>query len=104
MLPPAGRQAVEMVGEGGVASYMITGSQIRMARAALGWTVTTLAEKADVTWARLQHIEREDGVPSARPETMEKLRATLEANGVLFLAPEAGTGPGVRLSKEADGA
>ncbi len=78
---------------------MITGSQVRMARVGLGWKVVTLAERADVPWARLQHIEREDGVPSARPEIMEKIQATLEAEGVMFLDPADGMGPGVRLAK-----
>ena len=82
---------------------MITGSQIRMARVGLGWKVVTLAERADVPWARLQHIEREDGVPSARPEILEKIRETLEAEGVMFLAAADGMGPGVRLAGAADG-
>ena len=38
----------------------ITGRQIRMARIALKWRVDDLAKESDVTWARLQTMERSD--------------------------------------------
>jgi len=38
----------------------ITGRQIRMARIALKWRVDDLSKESEVTWARLQTMERSD--------------------------------------------
>lgn len=67
-----------------------------MARAALRWRVTTLAENTGVNWARLQQMEKADDVPSARPDILEKVRRTFEEAGVEFLDDQE-QGIGVRL-------
>ena len=72
--------------------------QIRMARAAVGWGVRELAEKAGVTANTVTRIE--NGA-DAKQSTVVALRAALEAAGVEFI-PENGGGPGVRLRKVAD--
>jgi transcriptional regulator with XRE-family HTH domain len=69
--------------------------QLRMARAAVGWGVRELAEKADVTANTVTRIE--NGA-DAKQSTIDKLRAALEAAGVEFI-DENGGGPGVRLRK-----
>lgn len=74
---------------------MITKEQLRMARAALGWGVRDLAERAGVTPNTISRIE--NGA-DALGSTSQKIQGALEAAGVIFIA-ENGEGPGVRLKK-----
>jgi transcriptional regulator with XRE-family HTH domain len=69
--------------------------QIKMARAAIGWGVRELAEKAGVTANTVTRIE--NGA-DAKQSTMDRLQYALEAAGVEFI-DENGGGPGVRLRK-----
>ncbi|WP_171901457.1 helix-turn-helix domain-containing protein [Stappia indica] len=69
--------------------------QCRMARAALGLGVRELAEMAMVAPATISRLERGEDL---KPRTVEAIRATLEAAGVIFI-DENGEGPGVRLRK-----
>jgi DNA-binding XRE family transcriptional regulator len=69
--------------------------QLRMARAAVGWGVRELAEKAGVTANTVTRIE--NGA-DAKQSTMDRLQGALEAAGVEFIE-ENGGGPGVRLRK-----
>jgi transcriptional regulator with XRE-family HTH domain len=69
--------------------------QIRMARAALGWGVRDLAEKAGITANTVTRIE--NGA-DAKQSTIDAMRKAMEAAGVIFVA-ENGEGPGVRLRK-----
>ena len=72
---------------------IISGVQIRMARAALGWGVRELAAKAEVTPNTISRLER--GAPG-RTDTLERVVAVLESAGIVFIASNGG-GPGVRL-------
>jgi len=74
---------------------MITGSQLRMARAALKLGVREIAGFARVSPATVSRIEAE--LP-ANASTLTVIRTALEAKGVEFIA-ENGGGPGVRLRK-----
>lgn len=67
--------------------------QIRMARAALGWGVRELAEKAGVTANTITRIE--NGA-DAKQSTMDAIQVAVEAAGVQLI-PENGGGAGVRL-------
>jgi transcriptional regulator with XRE-family HTH domain len=69
--------------------------QLRMARAAIGWGVRELAERADVTANTVTRIE--NGA-DAKQSTMDRLQRALEAAGVEFTN---GDQPGVRLRKVA---
>ena len=69
--------------------------QIKMARAAIGWGVRELAEKAGVTANTVTRIE--NGA-DAKQSTMDRLQYALEAAGAQFI-DENGGGPGVRLRK-----
>src|SRR3977135_4224617 len=69
--------------------------QLRMARAAVGWGVRELAEKAGVTANTVTRIE--NGA-DAKQSTMDRLQGALEAAGVEFTN---GDQPGVRLTKAA---
>ena len=68
--------------------------QIRMARAAVGWGVRELAEKAGVTANTISRIE---SGADAKQSTIEAIRRALEAAGVEFTN---GDKPGVRLVRD----
>jgi hypothetical protein len=70
-----------------------------MARAALEWRTIDLARAANVG---ANTVTRFEIGGDARISTVEKLRAALEAAGVLFIA-ENGGGVGVRLRKTTSG-
>jgi transcriptional regulator with XRE-family HTH domain len=69
--------------------------QLKMARAAVGWGVRELAEKAGVTANTVTRIE--NGA-DAKQSTMDRLQEALEIAGIEFI-DENGGGPGVRLRK-----
>ena len=71
--------------------------QLRMARAALGWGVRELAEKAGVTANTVTRIE--NGA-DAKQSTIDRLQHALEAAGVEFTNSDQ---PGVRLKAAAAG-
>jgi ribosome-binding protein aMBF1 (putative translation factor) len=76
---------------------MITGSQIRAARAMLRWSSTYLATKACVGVQTIIRFEAVDGVPPSRSSTLLDVKAALEAAGIEFINSDNGRGPGVRL-------
>lgn len=80
---------------------MITGSQIRSARAALRISAVELASRAGVGEQTIKRFEGSDGVPPSRSATLLIVKKTLEAAGIEFIgAPE--DAPGIRLHKIRD--
>lgn len=77
---------------------MISGAQIRSARALLGLSAHGLAEIAHVSWATIQRFESVDAVPESRSGTLERLKAALEAEGIEFTGDPMKS-PGVRLRR-----
>jgi transcriptional regulator with XRE-family HTH domain len=91
----------------------ITGTQVRMARASLNWTLSELATQAGVTVPTVRAIEAVDGIPAIvggieqtldyrraqRAESVAAIRGALEAAGVTFLRDD-GRGVGVRVKAE----
>jgi transcriptional regulator with XRE-family HTH domain len=75
---------------------MITPTQLKMARAALDWSVRKLAEVAEVD---PNTVSRFENGTDARGSTLRKLQRALEIGGVIFLDGN-GEGPGVRLKKK----
>jgi len=75
---------------------MMTVEQFKMARAALGWSIQTLAAKSLVSVRTIKRIESEGMIEKVTPANMKLLRETLEAAGIEFIG-EADDGPGVRL-------
>ena len=72
-------------------------SQIRAARALLGWSQSKLARAAGVGLATLQRIEQNEGVVKGNFSTILKIQNVLEqAAGIQFTDDEAGE-IGVRL-------
>ncbi len=75
---------------------MVTREQVRMARAALNWSVRALAAKAGVA---ANTVSRFENGSDAYGDTLVKLRRALEEGGIIFLDEnyERNEGPGVRL-------
>lgn len=63
---------------------MLTGAQIRMARAGLKWTAKELAQKAGVGISTVQRMEAEDGIPTASARNVQAVQAALENAGISF--------------------
>jgi transcriptional regulator with XRE-family HTH domain len=74
---------------------MVTREQVRMARAALGWTVRDLATKAGLS---ANTVSRYENGTDALGDTLARLRRTFEAAGITFI-DENGGGAGVRLQR-----
>ena len=72
---------------------MLTGRQIRAARALLRWNSAELADKAGVAPNTVVRAEAVDGVPPLYADSLDKIQTAFEAAGVEFL-----DGDGVRLN------
>ncbi|EIG57040.1 helix-turn-helix transcriptional regulator [Bradyrhizobium sp. WSM1253] len=76
----------------------VTSAQVRMARAALNWTVRDLADATGLHRNTINNIEV--GRYAGDPKTLDLIQRALKAAGVEFI-DENGGGPGVRLGKAA---
>ena len=79
---------------------VVTGEQIRAARALLRWEQKRLAETSGLSLETVKRLEGIVGPVSANTGTVAKLQAALEAAGVAFIpegAYQGEGGPGVRL-------
>jgi transcriptional regulator with XRE-family HTH domain len=65
-------------------------SQIRAARALLGWSQSKLARAAGVGLATLQRIEQSEGVVKGNFSTILKIQKALEHTGIHFTDDEPG--------------
>lgn len=70
---------------------MITARQTRAARALLGWTQETLADKALISLTALKRLESENDL-KVHEATRDQVRRALEAAGILFLTSDRGGG------------
>ena len=70
---------------------MITARQSRAARALLGWTQETLADKARISLTALKRLESESGL-EVYGTTRDQTRRALEAVGIVFLSTDRGHG------------
>jgi transcriptional regulator with XRE-family HTH domain len=70
---------------------MITGRQSRAARALLGWTQETLADKALVSLTALKRLESANEF-KVYESTRDQIRRALESNGIVFLTSDQGEG------------
>ena len=75
---------------------MLSSSQIRAARALLGWSGTDLAEKSGVGITTLRRYELQIGIPSANTSVLLTLKETLENAGIEFTGDPL-VNPGVTL-------
>ena len=74
-------------------------SQIRAARALLGWSQTILARAAGIGLSTLQRIEQGKGVVKGNFDTVLKIQKALENAGIRFSEDDSGE-LGVRLLKK----
>ena len=74
----------------------MTSAQVRMARAALNWTVRDLAEATGLHRNTITNIEV--GRYAGDPTTLAMIKSVFNREGVQFI-DENGGGPGVRLRK-----
>jgi transcriptional regulator with XRE-family HTH domain len=70
---------------------MITARQSRAARALLGWTQETLADKARTSLTALKRLESESGL-EVYETTRDQVRRALEGAGIVLLATDKGEG------------
>lgn len=77
---------------------MLTGEQIRAARALARIEQVRLAEMADVSLATVKRLESIAGPIGANTSTEVAIRRAFNEAGVIFI-DENGQGPGVRLRK-----
>lgn len=75
---------------------MLTGEQIRAARALLRWEQKDLASAAGVSLETVKRLEKVRGEVSAMASTVEVIQKALGTAGVEFIA-ENGGGEGVRF-------
>ena len=79
---------------------MITGTQMRAARALLGLDQRQLAQAAGLSLPTIQRMEASDGVVRGNVNSLMKLVDALGANGIELIgegAVSSGGGRGVRL-------
>ena len=79
---------------------MITGTQMRAARALLGIDQRELAQRAGLSLPTIQRMEASDGVVRGNVDSLMKLVDALVANGIELIGEGAisnGHGRGVRL-------
>ena len=80
-------------------SAILTGSQIRAARALLKWSGKELSERSGVSYPALQRAEVVDEMPNMQTKNLLAIKSALEAGGCVFFdgSYSGGGGPGVRL-------
>ena len=76
---------------------MITGMQIRAARAALGWSAAVLAKRSGVALRTIARLEDNNAVPPSRANTLMEIEKVFIEAGVEFIGtPE--DRPGIRVT------
>ncbi len=81
---------------------MLTGAQIRAARALLGIDQKTLADRAGVSLPTVQRMESSRGIVRGVVDTLTKIVEALDRAGVELIgegSQSSGTGRGVRFKK-----
>jgi transcriptional regulator with XRE-family HTH domain len=75
---------------------MVSSSQIKAARAMLGWSAIELANRSGVGSASIKRSEVQDGVPVANTKNLLAIRNALEVAGIEFTGDPL-VNPGVTL-------
>jgi transcriptional regulator with XRE-family HTH domain len=81
------------------ASAVLTGSQIRAARALLKWSAQELATRSGVSYGAIQKAENIDGLPAMQVRNLAAIKEAFESAGLVFIDGDYSGrgGPGVRL-------
>lgn len=80
-------------------SALITGAQIRAARALLNWTAADLAAQIGAARQTILRLEQVDGVPPSRSQTLLELRRAFEEAGIEFIGTPEEPGVILRIKK-----
>ena len=64
---------------------MISVSQIKAARALLGWSAIQLSNESGVGSATIKRYESQEGLPQGNFQKVIKIKETLEAAGIEFI-------------------
>jgi transcriptional regulator with XRE-family HTH domain len=75
---------------------VLTGGQIRAARAFLRWSSLDLAQNAGVGIQTIKRFEATDGVPPSRSSTLMDVQTALEKAGIEFIGAHDDS-PGIRI-------
>jgi transcriptional regulator with XRE-family HTH domain len=75
---------------------MISSSQIKAARAMLGWSALKLADFSGIGPATIRRYELQQGIPSANINVLQKIKSVLESSGIQFTGDPL-INPGVTL-------
>jgi len=75
---------------------MVSSSQIKAARAMLGWSAIELANRSGVGSASIKRYEVQPGIPIANTKNLMVIRNTFEEAGVEFTGDPL-VNPGVTL-------
>jgi transcriptional regulator with XRE-family HTH domain len=78
---------------------MLHASQVRAARALLGWRQSQLAKASKVGVATIQRIEKTNGPVGGYVSTLTRIESALEDAGIRFLDKDTEGGIGVRLAR-----
>lgn len=79
---------------------MISGAQIRAARAILRWTASETADRTGMTRETIQRLEKFDDIPPSRTQSLIELKRVFEGAGIIFVEEDENGGPGVRLKRK----
>jgi len=78
---------------------MISSTQIKAARALLGWKGQDLADNSGVGVATLRRYEAQNGIPNANTFVLKAIKDCLEGAGIVFSGDPAKS-PGVSLNQK----
>jgi len=84
---------------------VLTGAQIRAARALLGIDQKTLADRAGVSLPTVQRMESSRGIVRGVVDTLTKIAVALDRAGIELIgegSQSIGAGSGVRFKKPAE--
>ena len=73
-------------------------TQIKAARALLGWSQTQLAAFSCISVQTIKRLEAQEGMLGGRDTSVQNIRLTFEASGIEFIN-EGGDGVGVMFRK-----
>ena len=76
---------------------MISGRQIRAARALLDWSGQELADKCGISLKMLRRYEPQNGIPAGNTKVLESIKSVLQSQGIVFIGDPIKV-PGVILN------
>jgi ribosome-binding protein aMBF1 (putative translation factor) len=78
---------------------MISGRQIRAARALLGWSGQELVDKCGISLKTLRRYEPQNGIPAGNTKVLESIKSVLQSQGIVFTGDPI-KDPGVILNQK----